>query len=56
LAQTAARLQRLVPVPGSLPRIIRVLAHWNTERLQSEIVPVYLREAARLRPDLTAAP
>jgi chorismate mutase len=47
---------REVPVPGSLPRIIRLLAHWNTERLQSEIVHVYLREAAGLRPDLIASP
>jgi len=39
-------------VPGSLPRCIRVLVYWNTERAQGEIRHVYLREAARLRPDL----
>lgn len=46
---------REIPVPGSLPRVIRVLAHWNTERAQDEIVHVYLREAVKLRPDLVAA-
>jgi chorismate mutase len=42
-----------IPVPGSLPRCIRVLIHWNTDRAQSEIVHAYLRDAAALRPDLT---
>lgn len=46
---------REIPVPGSLPRVIRVLVHWNTESPQSEIVHVYLREAVKLRPDLVAA-
>jgi len=46
---------REIPVPDSLPRVIRVLVHWNTERLQSEIKHVYLRQAVRLRPDLIAA-
>ena len=39
-------------VSGALPRCIRVLLHWNTERSAGEIVHVYLREAASLRPDL----
>jgi len=46
---------REIPVPGSLPRVIRVLVHWNTEVPQSEIRHVYLRDAVRLRPDLVAA-
>ena len=46
---------REIPVPGSLPRVIRVLVHWNTEVPQKEIVHVYLREAVKLRPDLVAA-
>ena len=46
---------REIPVPGSLPRVIRVLVHWNTEIPQSEIRHVYLREAVKLRPDLVAA-
>ena len=39
-------------VPGSLPRCVRVLIHWNTEKPQAEIRHVYLRGAAALRPDL----
>jgi chorismate mutase len=41
-----------VPVPGSLPRCIRVLLHWNSDIPQEEVQHVYLREAASLRPDL----
>ncbi len=44
-----------IPVPGSLPRIIRVLVHWNTDTPQSEIRHVYLHDAAKLRPDLAPA-
>jgi prephenate dehydratase len=39
-------------VPGSLPRCIRVLIYWNTEAPPQAIRHVYLRDAARLRPDL----
>jgi chorismate mutase len=46
---------REIPVPDSLPRVIRVLLHWNTEVPQSGITHVYLREAVKLRPDLAAA-
>jgi chorismate mutase len=46
---------REIPVPSSLPRVIRVLVHWNTELPQNEITHVYLREAVKLRPDLVAA-
>jgi len=46
---------REIPVPDSLPRVIRVLVHWNTEVPQTEITHVYLRDAVRLRPDLVAA-
>lgn len=38
-------------IPGSLPRCIRILLHWNTDKPQREIQHVYLREAVRLRPD-----
>jgi len=41
-----------LPVPGSLPRCIRVLIHWNTDKTQADIQHVYLREAINLRPDL----
>ena len=43
-------------VPGSLPRCIRVLIHWNTDRPQSEIEHVYIRDAKKLRPDLSKLP
>lgn len=44
-----------IPVPGSMPHCIRILLHLNTSKPQSEIVHVYLREAKRLRPDVTSA-
>jgi chorismate mutase len=43
-------------VPGSLPRCIRVLVHWNTDRAQDEIEHIYIRDAVRLRPDLSKLP
>jgi chorismate mutase len=43
-------------IPGSLPRCIRVLVHWNTDKQQSEIHHIYIREAERLRPDLCKLP
>jgi len=43
-------------VPGSLARCIRVLVHWNTDRTQSEIEHIYVRDAVRLRPDLSKLP
>ncbi|MBE0682395.1 MAG: chorismate mutase [Anaerolineales bacterium] len=46
---------REIPVPDSLPRVVRVLVHWNTEIPQDEITHVYLRDAVRLRPDLVSA-
>lgn len=46
---------REIPVPGALPKVIRVLVHWNTDTPQSEIKHIYLRDAVKLRPDLVAA-
>lgn len=43
-------------VPGSLPLCIRVLIHWNTEKTQAEVEHVYVREAKKLRPDLSTLP
>jgi chorismate mutase len=42
---------REIPVPGSLPRCIRLLIHWNTDTPQEQVQPVYLGAAARLRPE-----
>ena len=41
-----------IPVPGSLPRCIRVLLLWNTDIPQREVNYVYQRDARKLRPDL----
>ena len=45
---------REIDVPGSLPRVIRLLAHCYTED-ETEPRHVYLREAAELRRDLADA-
>jgi len=45
-----------INVPGSLARCVRILIHWNTDKLLEEIHHVYIREAARLRPDLCRLP
>jgi chorismate mutase len=45
-----------VDVPGSLRRCVRVLIHWNTDKPQHEIRHVYVKEAERLRPDLSKLP
>ncbi len=42
-----------VDVPAALPRCVRVLLHVETARARGEMVHVYLRDAAGLRPDLT---
>lgn len=39
-------------VENSLPRCIRVLIHWNTDRPPEQVRHVYLGEARVLRPDL----
>ncbi|HEU5171384.1 MAG TPA: chorismate mutase [Gemmatimonadales bacterium] len=40
-----------IPVPGSLPRCIRILVHAYTMRARDEIKHCYLRGATVLRPD-----
>jgi chorismate mutase len=42
-------------VPNSLPRCIRILVHWNTEKSQQEIQHIYLGAAQSLRPDKSIA-
>lgn len=41
-----------IDVPGAMPRVLRLLAHVDTERPRNEIRHVYLRGAAALRTDL----
>lgn len=43
-----------IPVPGSTPRCIRVMAHLVTERSRDELHHVYLEGAQGLRDDLPA--
>ncbi len=43
-------------VPHQLPRVVRILIHWNTTKRQDEIYHVYLKEAASLRPDKAQLP
>ena len=45
---------REIPVPGSMPRVIRVLIHYHAEE-DHEPGHVYLGEASALRADLQAA-
>lgn len=45
-----------IDVPGSLSRCIRVLVSWNTEKRQEDVTHVYLKDAVRLRPDLSDLP
>jgi chorismate mutase len=45
-----------IDVPGSLPKCVRVLVNWNTEKAQSDIRHVYIKDAVRLRPDLCKLP
>ncbi|HVP69484.1 MAG TPA: chorismate mutase [Anaeromyxobacteraceae bacterium] len=46
---------REIPVPGSLPRVVRVLIHLDSGR-PGEAKHVYLRGARALRPDLAGTP
>ena len=39
--------------PGALTRCIRILILWNTNKVQNEVMHVYLHDAAKLRPDLS---
>jgi chorismate mutase len=41
-----------IAVPGAMPRVLRVLAHVESERPRTEIRHVYLHGAANLRTDL----
>lgn len=41
---------REIPVPGALPRCVRVLIAWNTDRAQAEVRHAFLHGARVLRP------
>jgi chorismate mutase len=46
---------REIPVEGAMPSVVRVLAHFLTERALRDVVHVYLDGAEKLRDDLDAA-
>ena len=41
-----------IAVPGAMPRVLRLLAHVETDLARSDVRHVYLRGAAALRTDL----
>jgi chorismate mutase len=41
-----------IPVPGAMPRVVRLMMHIETEVSRAEIQHVYLRGAAALRLDI----
>jgi chorismate mutase len=55
MSQVPLLCAREIPVPGSMPKCIRVLLHVNSDRAPKEIEHVYLRDAQKLRPDLKSA-
>ncbi len=44
---------RELEIAGSMPRVVRMLAHVETDRAKAEVTHVYLHGAAALRRDLT---
>lgn len=44
---------RELEIAGSMPRVVRMMAHVETDRARSELTHVYLHGAAALRSDLT---
>jgi chorismate mutase len=41
-----------IAVPGAMPRVLRLLAHVETDRTRAQMAHPYLRGAAALRRDL----
>ena len=41
-----------IPVPGAMPRVVRLMMHVQTELTKSQVQHVYLRGAAALRLDI----
>ena len=53
LANTPLICAREIDVPGSMSGIIRILIHAYSRRSKFEIEHIYLRDAAKLRKDLS---
>lgn len=47
---------REIPVRGALPRCVRVLITWNTDRSQAEVRHAFLHDARSLRPAWAVEP
>jgi chorismate mutase len=43
---------REIPVPGSMPRCVRVMMHFETDKSRQELHHIYLEQARSLRDDL----
>ncbi|MEO8423354.1 MAG: chorismate mutase [Actinomycetota bacterium] len=52
LGQVPLMCAREIPVEGSMPSVIRLLAHFYSERTLDEVAHVYLDGAESLRDDL----
>lgn len=52
LADVPLLCARELNVDGALPRVIRTLVHFYTDRARDEVEHVYLGSATALRPDL----
>ena len=44
---------RELEIEGSMPRVVRMMAHVETDRARADVTHVYLHGAANLRRDLT---
>ncbi len=53
---TALLCSHEMDVPSGLPRCVRVLVNWNTDKSSHDLVHVYLRGARNLRPDKAQLP
>jgi len=45
-----------IDVQGALGSCVRILINWNTDKPQHEINHVYVKDAVKLRPDLSKLP
>ena len=52
LARVPLMCAREIPVAGSMPRVVRVLLHFHSDRALDDVVHVYLDGAETLRDDL----
>lgn len=53
LADVPLLCSKELNVDGALPRVIRMLVHFYTDRARDEVEHVYLGSATALRPDLS---